>query len=154
MVGLSAFPNRGPVDETKSSQMSLGIVPSSLPASLSPRNTNVEPPILPTTQPQQPQQPQQQRQPPLRHPQQRRRLFAIAGSAFRYQFPANRRQLLDWGIDAASWIVEIVVYWLGPLLITFTPHDYSQTRERGHVRCRHYMFPLHTRAVPTGPNCF
>jgi hypothetical protein len=114
MVGLSAFPNRGPVDETKSSQMSLGIVPSSLPASLSPRNTNVEPPILPTTQPQ-PQQPQQRQ--PIRQ-QQRRRLFAIAGSAFRYQFPANRRQLLDWGIDAASWIVEIVVYWLGPLLIT------------------------------------
>jgi DHHC palmitoyltransferase len=68
----------------------------------------------PLTVQQQPQQQQpQQQQRPLH---QRRRLFAI-GSAFRYRFPADRRQLLEWCVDAASGVVEMVVYWLGPILI-------------------------------------
>jgi hypothetical protein len=36
----------------------------------------------------------------------------------------------------------------------FTPHDNPQARERRNVRHRHYMFPLHTGALSTGPNCF
>lgn len=44
----------------------------------------------------------------------RRRMFSVG--AFRYQFAGDQR-LLDLCIDSASWIVEMVVYWLGPLLI-------------------------------------